>query len=72
MVAGDDFAGGLRIRIAQRIHGLGDLILHHAAHPEHDAVQARQLLVEALEGVLFAAHHGRLEVSRVVFSRIGR
>ena len=72
VIAGDHVAGGLQVRLAQRRHRLRDLILHQAAHAQHHAVQVRQLLIEALEGVLFAAHRGRPAVALATFSRTVR
>ena len=56
VVASHHVAGTLHIRLAQRHHRLRDLILDQTAHPQHDVVQVRELLVEALERVLFGAH----------------
>ena len=74
MVTRDHLARGLDIRIAQRRHRLRDLILHQAAHAQHDVVQIRELLVEAFECVLLGRHRMRFLTApiRLAFSRIGR
>ena len=54
VVAGDHVPRRVGVLVAQRLHRVDDLLLDQAAHPEHDVVEVRELLVEALEGVLVA------------------